>query len=1370
MYRLPMTSSENNVYLPSKFPHAAHVGGAFPTGDGEDGDEDEVLSALGAGGFVPAKKSLFDSIAGDGDNTGDEGEPDVEPKAPPANVYPLGRIKPPPEPDPKQYEIVNHRGATIVVGRSGTGKTTALIHKMHGIEQYRMESLRQMFVTRSRILVKHVESGFHRLVDSASVVIEAPEEPIRDLLEYDNEVDLRNDLPSRFSLLEDSHFPLFISFGKLCSLIEEDIREEEKKQGRYVRSASQPTIIGYKEFKEIYWPLLDRFNRLGLNSFLVYSEILGVIKGYSEVLECTDGHLSQEQYTLGNMAHKVTAHLDDKAKTQIYSMFESYQKLKGKRFELDQADRSHRIVKFFSRNESEDQSGSGACLASVDCLYVDEVQDNLMTDIRLLRGLCKNVDNTYWGGDTAQTVLAGSAFRIKDLGSYLYTEVFNRTGRNQRRAPPEKFELTVNYRSHEGIVGFAASIVDSLYSMFPGSLDRLDRETADDKSTDSQPIVLTCTKSDMSEFENFLSRLTSTIGAQQAILVRSEELAKQLRSRVLQFCQILTITNSKGLEFDDILLYNFFAESDSPSDWRFVHGLQTVAHRNERNSTPSLSLCNELKLLYVAITRARQRCLIWDHGHVIDAMTQFWLLQGLITTKSVAEIADWGSVSGPAQWIQKGREYFANEMYNLAAGCFERAGSEAETDYKIAMAYDQMSGAKLEILRIDSENTRKKLRAVAQELGNCANLVYGQSARHLWFHAATCLGLAHRTLESADAFVNAELYDRAIRTLLDSNYVKRGAKTLLAHGHNLEPRVREDLLDDCRRRLFESYEYETLPPLFDNNLDDELSFAREHGYQEQLKHLLEHHKRFDELARVHLEEKSLVTALDWFLRAFGHHRIVSSLNEGASIVINYAEWVFTLEGNRSRHALKRFGLMVEKISPYEAKLEHRRRKDLKLFQNIRSEHLNLNMAKEWDENDPDEKLRKTLVFYEVLQDMNWLNSRDLGTLIPRLNAWGNYTTILSKIVEASEPSNLAAARRLFGFKPSSSGLYTSASYIVADGSLLAQSAPKYATTTQRNPHNELLVPARWIDKIIKDEFRGYLHNRFHKIYAGLIRSGLTSLYVFKPHARNFHTSKPTSRATTSDSGFKTRLSITNFAIQAFAPVCHVPLAGKSSRTDPSLPHLWVRRLFDIIYPMTGVFEEFTPVTRGQPSYLGAQTCIRQYLIEASSTDLSTFVIANSLVTQLSAHTPDVHSILHTAPDVLPENRQLEKYMIDAFFNWEEVNGLTVVNFGLREILQSSEEPLDAAVLVHLVEAITCELLFHTRAAQSTSQNGFSGLILPYSWARLLSKRYARSQIVRDTSSMEAFLEVVVMISDGLKYDDHHRWWIREESLFNKLDL
>ncbi|CAE6444861.1 unnamed protein product [Rhizoctonia solani] len=1221
-----------------------------------------------SGKYVAATKSLYNSIL-DNKSAADTAE-GAGTEAPLKILQPLGRIRLPPDPDPCQYEIINHRGASIVIGRSGTGKTTALIYKMHAIDQSSTTPIRQMFVTRSRVLARHVESSFGRLVDSinmesevAEELGEKPKDLDQALVEFDNEVDLRTDLPSRFSLLDKSHFPLFISFDKLCSLLEADIHEEQKVEKREVWSARpmwKRNIIGFKEFKEVYWPQLKDSLISGLNPSLVYSEVVGVIKGYSETLECTNGYLSLDQY-LGGAAHKVSAHLDENTKKQIYSIFSEYRRIKGTRFELDHADRCHYILEMFKQKESR-QSPDEVHKNQLDCLYVDEVQDNLMTDIRMLRRLCGSIDNTYWGGDTAQTIVAGSAFRIKDLGSYIYTEAYDTSThasdcrRCSSSSAPSKFELTINYRSHEGIVRCAASIVDVLYNLFPQSLDRLPREAADDKSTEHLPIVFTDTSSQISLFEDFLLKSSSSLGAQQAVLVKSEEIAEQLSSRISEFCPILTIADSKGLEFDDIILYNFFSESDCEEAWDFVHGFPMKAHRNARDSIPPLSLCNELKLLYVALTRAQKRCWIWDHGYVIDAMKKFWEAQGLVATKSITNMVSWGSnTSNSAQWIAKGQEYFANGMYKLAAGCFKRGGNEAASSYRIAMAYYQMSRAKIQMLRGDTEESRSKLCTAAKELGDCAAQAQGQSARHLWFHTAICLELAHEILGSADAFVNG-------------------------------------------------------------------------GF----------------------------------------------LNEAASVVIRQAEWTLPLEGKRSTKALEQLDMMIEKMVVSQAKLKPTLRKELNIYRVIRKGGLKFIMVNDWNQTNPEESLRKALILHNLLQDMGWLNSRFVGDIVARLNEWNSYNSITSKIVQASEPSKIIAAQHLFGFKPASSEIYASPYCIVAEGSLVAETAHKYPFTIQRNSYNELLVPSRWVDKIMKDEFRGRLHDRLRKIYFGL-RSGWTSPLAFNPRViQPTKMSRPMTRAITSDKGFKNRFNVVNLAIEAFAPVCNIQFEAKSSLANPGLVQLWVRRLFDTVYPPTGMFEEIpdSRVRKGQPRYPGARACIQQYLVETSSlsVDLSTYVIASSLSLQLKPHDASI-DVRRAACDISsnPEDQPLEKRIVDSFFDLEDPDALTVVVLGLRDTLTMSKAPLDAVVIVHLIEMITCEVLYHRQAAHPGSQNGFSGLILPYSWARLLSKRYSRAQTARDTSSLDILLEALTTISDELR-GSNARWWVAEELLSNKRDI
>jgi len=75
---------------------------------------------------------------------------------------------------------------------------------------------------------------------------------------------------------------------------------------------------------------------------------------------------------------------------------------------------------------------------------------------------------------------------------------------------------------------------------------------------------------------------------------------------------------AKGLEFSDVLLYNFFTDSPATkADWRVIlnnvdidkrAGIAAPGFNELRHAT----VCSELKFLYVGLTRARNQLWIWD--------------------------------------------------------------------------------------------------------------------------------------------------------------------------------------------------------------------------------------------------------------------------------------------------------------------------------------------------------------------------------------------------------------------------------------------------------------------------------------------------------------------------------------------------------------------------------------------------------------------------------------------------------------------------------------------------------------------------------------------------------------------------------------
>lgn len=71
-------------------------------------------------------------------------------------------------------------------------------------------------------------------------------------------------------------------------------------------------------------------------------------------------------------------------------------------------------------------------------------------------------------------------------------------------------------------------------------------------------------------FGNLTNRF-SGFGAGQVILVRDPEAKANLRCNMGDSALILTIFESKGMEFDDVVLYNFFSSSSHSASYRCLH-------------------------------------------------------------------------------------------------------------------------------------------------------------------------------------------------------------------------------------------------------------------------------------------------------------------------------------------------------------------------------------------------------------------------------------------------------------------------------------------------------------------------------------------------------------------------------------------------------------------------------------------------------------------------------------------------------------------------------------------------------------------------------------------------------------------------------
>lgn len=218
-------------------------------------------------------------------------------------------------------------------------------------------------------------------------------------------------------------------------------------------------------------------------------------------------------------------------------------------------------------------------------------------------------------------------------------------------------------------------------------------------------------------------------GAEQVILTRDEDGKARLIRKIGETALVLTILQAKGMEFDDVILWDFFSSTPDPSGWR---SLQHSSHEDSStfDVVKHASICSELKHLYVAITRARVRFLMIEGSE--EAPQPF---VQLMTTKAVVPLLEVTSASStnfnekvkalqprrsddPQRWLENGEDMMLQGYYDDACVCFRRAKDRSREER--AMAHrDEVRGIELKA-RGEASESNIKLTAAAiafEELG-----------------------------------------------------------------------------------------------------------------------------------------------------------------------------------------------------------------------------------------------------------------------------------------------------------------------------------------------------------------------------------------------------------------------------------------------------------------------------------------------------------------------------------------------------------------------------------------------------------------------------------------------------------------------------
>ncbi|KAH9075547.1 hypothetical protein EDB83DRAFT_2312005 [Lactarius deliciosus] len=735
-----------------------------------------------------------------------------------------------------EKKVIEFTKSSFVIGRSGTG-----------------------------LLADKVEHDYTNLLFSLSAGPEMPQyvrERIQrwnsrrrnKILDLDDAEGTRDDLPEKFSELQESHFPLFITVDTLWSLLEADVRPPPSKS-QHSRTQKRDSdnkwlrhtdLVTFDVFKRKYWHHLPQFLTKGIVPSVAFGDIIGTIKG--------------ETY--------------ESLTNRDYALFESYQKIKR--------ERRHTTCWTGINNWAERQSGR-FCVGGVHSFSrIGELSgpplevtwtkcktyssSTLDHDVVII-SLCRNPDGFLWAGDTAQTISIGSTFSFRELGAFVYRYQGSIQALRGTPSRPEGFQLLVNYRSRGDIVKCANAIIQ-LLRRFPGAIDVLQLEEG--IAGKAMPMFFHSECLPSQEHDFFLS---ST--GQPCIIVRDEAARQKLRRDTGRVGIVLTLFNSKGLEYDDVILYNFFGESANANLWRHLTDGQSHSLEDPKHAP----LIYELKCLYVAITRARHKLWIVDYSDVCLPIKRYLLNLGLVEEPPTARnsLKDFVNRSSSKGWSEAGNRLLDHGEFEEAAMAFENAGDVYMQ--AVAVAFHLREVAR-DIPESATKRRREAFVAAADAFEHCAAMAGNEEEEHSrYVAAARCYAEIKYHQEVVRNLKRAGMYTEAASYCFDNNLLKDAVS--LIKTSRVDQETTERVKQVARISYLEAKNLEEAEKLFDDE-EEKMEFVVEHELGEARAIILVKQEKYGEAVRQYLDEGQELEALELALEHI--HDITQDVNALNAIV------------------------------------------------------------------------------------------------------------------------------------------------------------------------------------------------------------------------------------------------------------------------------------------------------------------------------------------------------------------------------------------------------------------------------------------------------------------------------------------------------
>ena len=315
----------------------------------------------------------------------------------------------------------------------------------------------------------------------------------------------------------------------------------------YLKESNEKTFDKfYNNYLNNGTDLAKKLKELDLNSIEIYAQYISIIKG-----SFTSHLYSTNCITLEDYKRKGKKITDSLRHEVIYEICMEYENYKRKSGYFDIQD----LTNFLIREVLIELNN----IKLIDYLFIDEIQDLTVSQIFLLILISKYCK--IYAGDTCQTISKVNRFRFSELNNIFY---------NFQKIMPDfdsvvSSNLTLNYRLNSKIMNLSTYMAYFMRECFPNTLDKF-QDDFSIKVTEHKPMLIGNINSlfDIFSDDNMNEVKNLTLSSLHCFICRDKKIKRELTEY-----QVMpkTIEESKGLEYDIVIVYNFFSSSKCFTLW-----------------------------------------------------------------------------------------------------------------------------------------------------------------------------------------------------------------------------------------------------------------------------------------------------------------------------------------------------------------------------------------------------------------------------------------------------------------------------------------------------------------------------------------------------------------------------------------------------------------------------------------------------------------------------------------------------------------------------------------------------------------------------------------------------------------------------------